>query len=260
MTQTKIYNQDCTKKLQKLIQEEVKVDLILTDPPYGTTANNWDKIIPYTEMWTQLKQIIKPNGIIAIFSTQPYTTQLIHSNIKMYRYSWIWDKKTSSNFLNCNYQPLKRTEDINIFSNGTIGSKSRNPIRYNPQNIKKINKKKKNNPNSKYRKQMGYNTNNNIINSNKEYTQKYTNYPTNIITFPKDKNNTHPTQKPVALLEYLIRTYTDENELVLDFTMGTGSTGVACQNTNRNFIGIEINKKYFDIAEKRLKENKNKLI
>ena len=250
-----LINGDCLEEMQKLIDEGVKVDLILTDPPYNITANKWDSIIPLDEMWGLIKQIIKPYGIIILFSTQPFTSIIISSMLEWYRYSWIWNKDGASNFLNVNYMPLKVTEDINIFSQATVGSLSKHPIFYNPQNVKEIFKKKQNKPESTYRKNMGYNGEGNILNSNKSYIQEYENYP-----FKRDKNKFHPTQKPVELLEYLIKTYSNENDTVLDFTMGSGSTGVACLQTNRNFIGIELDTEYFKIAKERCKNYQSKLI
>ena len=147
--------------------------------------------------------------------------------------------------------PIKITEDICIFSYGKVGSLAKNPITYNAQGLIEVNKKKKNNPNSKFRDNFGYGVNNNVLNSNKEFIQKYTNYPTNILSFKRDRNNFHPTQKPVELLRYLIRTYTNERDIVLDNTMGSGSTGVAALLENRDFIGIELDKQYYDIAVKR---------
>lgn len=253
--QINLYNYDCLDILDKLINKQVKVDCIIADLPYGTTAHAWDKIIPSKPMWEKIEKILKPNGVCALFATQPFTTMIIASNIDRWRYNWIWDKGQPSGFLNANYSPLKRYEDICVFSRGTVGSLSKNPIIYYPQGVVPINKVKKNNPNSTWRINNGYNTNTNKLNSDTEYVQKYTNYPHNILVYPRDKEHFHPTQKPVALLEYLIKTYTKESETVLDMTMGSGSTGVACVNSNRSFIGIEIQKKYFDIANKRIRNN-----
>lgn len=223
----------------------------------GTTALKWDKIINFEELWKNYERIIKDNGIIALFSMESFTSLLITSNLKLFRYKWIWKKDTSTGYLNANYKPLNITEEICIFSKATVGSLSKNPIRYYPKNIKEVNIPKKNNPNSKWRKNKGYNSMNNILNSNKPFIQRFTGYPTNILKFKRDREKYHPTQKPVELLEYLIETYTKENELVLDNCMGSGSTGVACKNTNRNFIGFEIDKNFYEIARKRIKEETN---
>jgi len=250
---------DCIEEMQKLIEEEVTVDLILTDPPYGTTANKWDSVIPLDKMWGSLTKLIKPNGIIALFSSQPFTSVLISSNLDLYRYNWVWDKCGSTGFLNSNYAPLKSTEDVCIFSKGTVGSLSENPIIYYPQGVKRVNKKKRNNPKSKWRENMGYGGKNKL-NTDTEYIQEYTNYPSNILKFKRDQPAVHPTQKPVGLLEYLIKTYTKEKEVVLDFTMGSGSTGVACLQTGRDFIGIELDDKYYELANERCKSYQSKLI
>ena len=245
-----LINGDCLE-VMKYIPDK-SIDMILCDPPYGTTCLKWDKVINFDVLWQEYKRIIKDNGIIVLFGIQPFTTMLIASNLEMYRYSWLWKKNTATGFLNANYKPLNITEDICVFSFGTIGSLSKNPITYYPQGIVEVNIKKKNNPNSNWRKNKGYDSMNNVLNSDKEFTQKYTGYPNNILDFDRDKPSVHPTQKPVALLEYLINTYTNENDLVLDNCMGSGSTGVACLHTNRNFIGIELDKKYFQVAKERI--------
>lgn len=244
-----LYNDDCLKILPTL--SDKSVDMILCDLPYGTTCLEWDSVINFEQLWLQYERIIKDNSVIALFSTQPFTSILITSNLNLYRYSWVWDKCGATGFLNANYAPLKATEDINIFSKGTVGSLSKNPIIYYPQGVQRVNKQKYNNPNSKWRENKGY-KGHNQLNTDSEYTQEYTGYPTNILRFKRELKPVHPTQKPVELLEYLIQTYTKENDIVLDNCMGSGSTGVACKNLNRNFIGIEINKEYFDIAENRI--------
>ena len=241
---------DCLELMKKI--PDKTIDMVLVDPPYGATCLKWDKIINFNELWKEYERIIKDNGIIAIFGIQPFTSMLIASNLRLYRYSWVWQKDTATGHLNANYKPMQITEDINIFAKGTVGSLSKNPITYHPQGVKAVNKIKRNNPNSTWRKNKGYNSMNNVLNSDKEFIQKFTGYPNNMLTFPRDKSAVHPTQKPVALLEYLIKTYTLEGDTVLDNCMGSGSTGVACVNTNRNFIGMELDEKYFNIACKRV--------
>lgn len=241
---------DCLEVMKDI--PDKSIDMILCDLPYGTTACKWDTIIPFDDLWQHYERIIKDDGIICLFGIQPFTSELIHSNLRLFRYSWIWKKDTATGHLNANYKPLNITEDICIFSKGTVGSLSKKPIRYYPLGLRQVNIHKKNNPNSNWRKNKGYNSMNNILNSNKPFIQKYTGYPINILEFKRDKEKLHPTQKPVELLEYLIKTYTNENDLVLDNCMGSGSTGVACVNTNRNFIGIEISEEYFDIAKERI--------
>ena len=221
--------------MDRLIEEGVKVDCVITDLPYGITARNkWDNIIPLDIMWEKLNNLAKENGTVALFCSQPFTTKLINSNLNSFKYEWIWEKNNSTGCMNANKIPLRKHENIAIFY--------KKQCTYNPQGLIPCNKINK-------RGKVGLNYND--VNSNK-YIQKYTNYPTQILKFSYDKERFHPTQKPVALLEYLIKTYTNENELVLDFTMGSGSTGVACMNTNRKFIGIELDTNYFNIAKDRI--------
>ena len=243
---------DCLELMKDI--PDKSIDMILCDLPYGTTACKWDKHINLKKLWIEYERIIKDNGIIALFSMEPFTSLLITSNLNMYKYSWIWKKDTATGHLNANYKPLNITEDMCIFSRGTVGSLSKKPIRYYPLGLKEVNIQKKNNPNSNWRKNKGYNTSNNILNSDKPFIQKYTGYPNNILEFKRDKEKLHPTQKPVALLEYLIKTYTKEGETVLDNCMGSGSTGVACKNTGRKFIGIELDENYFNIAKNRIEK------
>ena len=245
----KLYNGDCLEIMDKLIEEGVKVDCILTDPPYGTTACKWDTVIPFNEMWSRIDKLIKPNGAICLFSVEPFGSLLRVSNIKNYRYDWQWLKSKSGNFMKANKQPHKRVEYINVFY--------RKQPTYNPLKIK--------NPKgveirSKHKTSKQKDTFIGQVSTDKEYTVYSVNYeadkllPISLLEFKSANKPVHPTQKPTDLLEYLIKTYTNENELVLDFTMGSGSTGVACMNTNRKFIGIELDNNYFDIASKRIEE------
>ena len=198
-------------------------------------------------MWQRLNKLIKPNGAIVLFGSEPFSSALRMSNIKNYKYDWYWKKNKVTGFTHCKNKPMKDVELVSIFSEGTTvhKSQSKNRMTYNPQDLIRVDKTCKNG-NGKF------GTINGKRPSHKEtYTQEFTNYPKMIIDFKSDTKLSHPTQKPVALMEYLIKTYTNENETVLDFTMGSGSTGVACKNTNRKFIGIEMDEKYFEIAEKR---------
>jgi DNA modification methylase len=225
---------DCLE-MMKLIPAG-SVDMVLADPPYGTTACKWDTVIPLEAMWAELKRVIKPNGVIVMTASQPFTSALVMSNPKMFKYCWVWDKDRSSGSLNANRMPLKYHEDVCVFYNKL-------PL-YNPQMTKgkMINK--------------GGAKGGGVYGKTKE--KRYssdTYYPRSIQMFKGCHNMTgkvHPTQKPVALMEYLIRTYTNEGETVLDFTMGSGTTGVACVNTARKFIGIELDQGYFDIAKERI--------
>lgn len=218
------------------------VDFVLTDPPYGTTACKWDSVIPFEPMWEQLNRIIKLNGAICLFGSEPFSSALRMSNIKHFKYDWIWDKKIPSGMCNAKIQPMRQTENISVFMNGKS--------KYNPQMVKRNKPIKAGGLKDSY---SGGNAGQTMKPLHRVYDEKY---PTTILTFDKiRKGSLHPTQKPVDLLEYLIRTYTNEGETVLDFTMGSGSTGIACLNTNRSFIGIELDEKYFAVAEQRINES-----
>ena len=234
--QYKLYKGDCLEVMDQLIKQGIKVDMILTDPPYGTTACKWDSVIPFDEMWERLNKLIKPNGAIVLFGSEPFSSHLRMSNIKNYKYDWVWKKSRFANQMLAKKQPLKITENISIF-NSKI---------YIPQGLVECNKI------TRQGKRITDNNGGGIRKT--EYKQQYTNYPRNILEYRSVGKTVHPTQKPVDLLEYLIKTYTNEGEIVLDFTMGSGSTGVACVNTNRKFIGIELDEGYFNIAKERIEE------
>ena len=229
------------------------VDAIITDPPYGTTQCKWDSVIPFELMWEQLNRIIKPNGAIVLFGGEPFSSALRMSNIKNYKYDWVWDKNKPTGHLNAKKQPLRVIENICVFY--------KKQCVYNPMLIDKEKKNIRNtdytpnkegvNTYGKTRKNFKYNEGRTIP-INKGYPRNYLKF-IGVGTNSKNKR-VHPTQKPIALMEYLIKTYTNENETVLDFTMGSGSTGVAAKNLNRNFIGIELDEKYFNIAENRINE------
>ena len=241
----KLYNGDCFEIMDRLIEEGVKVDCILTDPPYGTTACKWDTVIPFDDMWERLNKLIKPNGAIVLFGSEPFSSALRMSNIKNYKYDWIWKKEKGLGFLNAKKMPLRDTENISVFYS--------KPCLYNPQMRKGKPYKATNKPNL----QKGTNNSYKSV----ETINNGVRYPLTTLEFNRVSKTVHPTQKPTDLLEYLIKTYTNENELVLDFTMGSGSTGVACINTNRRFIGIELDKNYFNIAKERIENavNENKI-
>jgi site-specific DNA-methyltransferase (adenine-specific) len=225
------------------------VDLILTDPPYGTTACKWDSIIPLEPMWEQLKRIIKPNGAIVLFSSGAFTGVLVHSNIKGYKYRWDWNKKIPSGMGYAKYRPMQQSEDINVFT-----SRGEKTI-YFPQMTKREKPIKSGGNNIPARVYIGEYNGFKCM-GKKEYKKEYTHKnPVTLISFDKVRRGAkHPTQKPVALMEYLIKTYTNEGETVLDFTMGSGTTGVACKNLGRNFIGIELDETYFNIAKDRIND------
>ena len=237
MSDHKLILGDCLDELPKIFDKNI--DLVLTDPPYGTTACKWDSVIPFEPMWNQLKRVIKDNGCIALFGSEPFSSNLRMSNIKHFKYDWIWQKEQGTGFGNAKKQPLRNLEIISIFY--------KNQCLYNPQKSKgkpyKTKSKSGNHKGSVY-EDGGLNS---IITVNEGNR-----FPLQLLKFNRDKNKIHPTQKPVALLEYLIKTYTNENNTVLDFTMGSGSTGVACKNLNRNFIGIEKDENYYNIAKQRI--------
>ena len=242
-----IYKGDCLELMDKLIEQGVKVDAIITDPPYGTTACKWDDVIPFDEMWVRLNKLIKHNGAIVLFGCEPFSSKLRCSSLKNYKYDWKWDKVVGSNFVNAKRMPLKIYEDVCVFYS--------NQPTYNPQMTIRPKENERISGKSKL-KESRINGMQQIVSD----TSNRKKYPVNKLEFnrlSKELNSKyvlHPTQKPVDLLGYLIKTYTNENETVLDFTMGSGSTGVACVNTNRKFIGIERDEKYFEIAKNRLKE------
>tara|TARA_Y100001963_G_C6585646_1_gene355540 strand:+ start:1 stop:726 length:726 start_codon:yes stop_codon:yes gene_type:complete len=237
----------------KTIQEK-SIDAIITDPPYGTTACKWDSVIPFEPMWKELNRIIKPNGAIVLFGSEPFSSALRISNIKNYKYDWIWYKNTSGGFALAKKRPMKYHEIISVFYN-------KQPT-YNPQfqNYAKSTNKRFKNGEMVNRKKETINPTNKIqgglgLEGVQGIDKKRGKYPESVQRFNSYSNNKrfHSTQKPIPLMEYLIKTYTNERETVLDFTMGSGSTGVACCNTNRDFIGIELDKEYFKIAQDRIK-------
>jgi len=239
---------DCLERMKEI--ESGSVDMVMTDPPYGTTACKWDSIIPLEPMWAQLKRIIKPNGAIVITASQPFTTTLISSNMKMFKYCWYWLKNRPTGSLHARNKPMSKVEDCVVFSSGGIVHKSlmkNNRMPYNPIGIYDCKKKKIVRSNGFHGNHIGDRPNQVGI----EY-DVFSGFPCNILEFKKEESHIHPTQKPVSLMEYLIKTYTNEGETVLDFTMGSGTTGVACLNTGRKFIGIELDDNYFSIAKGRI--------
>ena len=237
----KLYKGDCLEIMKNI--PDGSVDMVLCDLPYGTTACKWDIIIPFEPLWEQYKRIIKDNGAIVLFGSEPFSSQLRMSNLKMYRYDWIWQKTVASNFALSNKQPQKKHENIMVFY-------KKQPT-YNPQMEK----------GKAYIDKRSNGTRNVFVGTESNFKRQPiknegTRYPSSIQKFSNGNNkNVHPTQKPVELLEYLIKTYTDENEVILDNCMGSGSTGVACKNLNRNFIGIELDETYFNIAKDRIEGN-----
>ena len=221
---------------------EMSVDCIICDLPYGSTSCKWDVIIPFEPLWREYERIIKDNGAIVLFGSEPFSSLLRMSNLKLFKYDWIWDKKTGLGFLDSKFRPLKSHEIISVFGKGGVSNGSKIQMKYNPQGLIKTDKKNSNSPS-------------NILNSEpkkrKELNTQYTNYPKSILTYAR-VSGLHPTQKPVDLLEYLVRTYSDKGDVILDNCMGSGTTGVACVNTGRSFIGFEKDEKYFEIAKNRI--------
>ena len=239
-----LYQGNCLGVMKQI--PDKSIDMILCDPPFGTTKNEYDKIIPFGLLWNQYERIIKDNGAILLFSQQPFTAQAVLSNPKLFRYEWIWQKTKSTGFMNAKKMPLKSHENILVFY-------KKLPT-YNPQGIMTgvqyiTGRTRKGNSRNYGKTGCG----------DAGYIQTTANYPKDIITFsnPSNRGHLHPNQKPVALLEYLIKTYSNGGDTVLDNCMGSGSTGVACVNTNRNFIGIELDEQYFEIAKSRIQEAQN---
>lgn len=212
------------------------VDMVLADPPYGTTACKWDSLIPFEPMWEQLKRVIKKRGAIVMTASQPFASALVMSNAKMFAYEWVWVKSKITGVLNAKKMPVRKHEQVLVFCD------SKATGTYNAQGLVL---------NGKITKQ-GSNSDNYGARSLEPYVQEWANWPRDVLEIASEGKTVHPTQKPVALMEYLIRTYTNEGETVLDFTMGSGTTGVACVNTGRKFIGIELDETYFGIAQRRI--------
>ena len=239
MSKIDLYNGDCLELMKNI--PDKSVDMILCDLPYGTTQCKWDVVIPFEPLWKQYNRIIKDNGAIVLFGNEPFSSHLRLSNLKNYKYDWIWDKVKPNGHLVAKHRPMQRNENISVFGKGKIN--------YYPIMIER-DKPKKSKEYSRTEIMGGSITDDKGKTLNKKY-------PQNILVYSNasQKNKLHPTQKPIELLEYLIKTYTNENETVLDNCMGSGSTGVACVNTNRDFIGIELDKDYFNIAKQRITGN-----
>lgn len=235
-----LYHGDCLEVMKSI--PDKSVDLILCDLPYGTTDAEWDKIIPMDKLWEQYDRIKKESAPVVLFGTEPFTSKLIASNYKQYRYNWYWLKNNAMGFTYAKYQPLRRVETISVFY--------KKGGQYYPQGLKRVE-----NPKVNTRARRTDLLRNTLSNP---FVSHYTNYPKNVLEFKNEssssKNRLHPTQKPVKLLEYLIKTYTKENEIVLDNCMGSGSTGVAAVNTGRSFIGIEKDDKYYEVARQRIED------
>ena len=243
MSDYKLYQGNCLELMKDI--PDKSIDMVLCDLPYGITSCKWDSIIPFDKLWEQYDRIIKMRGVIVLFGNEPFSSMLRLSNLKDYKYDWIWNKKIPSGMCNAKIQPMRQTENISVFIKGKS--------HYNPQMIKRETPIKgggfKNS-------ESGGTVGKDMKALHKIYNEKY---PTTLITFDKiRKGSLHPTQKPVELCEYLIKTYTNEGDTILDNCMGSGTTGVAAVNLNRNFIGIELDEKYFEIAKERIENTMNK--
>ena len=239
----KIYNEDCLEGMKRI--PDGSVDAVICDLPYGTTACAWDSVIPFEPLWEQYRRICKPNAPIVLFGSEPFSSQVRMSNIDWYKYDWVWEKPEGANFQLVKYQPLKVHETISVFSKAT------HP--YNPQGLNRATIVKSN---SNKGGRLGH------VASEKhrdEYIQEYTNYPRSVLRFDYDSKRFHPTQKPVDLLRYLVLTYTNEGDTVLDNCMGSGTTAIACIKEKRHFIGFELNKEYYEKACKRIENERRQL-
>lgn len=238
---TTLIHGDCLIEMKKLPNKSV--DMILCDLPYGMTKNKWDVVIPFEQLWIEYNRIIKDKGAIVLFGSQPFTSIMITSNLKMFRYSLVWEKNKFSDFLNSKRKPMKTNEDICIFY-------KKQPT-YNPQYWYST-------PYTRWNTQAAVDKQSNYGSHKENHVESLDGkrLPTTVLKFNRVERPDHPTQKPVDLLEWLIKTYTNQGDAVLDNCMGVGSTGIACKNTDRTFIGIEIEEKYFKLAEKKIAEKK----
>ena len=242
---------DCLELMAKLPNQCIHA--IITDPPYGTTACKWDSVIPFEPMWEQYRRISKRNAAIVLTASQPFTTALIASNMREFRYCWVWAKSRVTGFANAKVQPLRCVEDVVVFY--------RSRPTYNPQGLRRIDTVKRNGASvggDSLRGDTGASAGRGSLRTaGREYVQEFTGYPRQVLSIGSESGTVHPTQKPVALMEYLIRTYTNEGDTVLDNCMGSGTTGVACMKTGRKFIGIERDEEYFQIAKERIINENN---
>lgn len=244
-----LYNMDCLEGM-KFIPDK-SIDMILCDLPYGTTRCAWDSIIPLDKLWLEYKRIIKNYRSIVLTASQPFTTTLISSNLEWYKYNWVWEKTKAGNFIQAKNMPLKLHEDICIFSNGVVIHKGQSQKRmtYNPQDVQEIQKE--------WHRPQIYDSEHQFKRPSHKTDRiiKQEGFPSSVLKYGSVHNPPHPTQKPVELFEYMIRTYTNENETVLDNCIGSGTTAIACINTNRNFIGFEMDETYYNLADKRIREH-----
>lgn len=246
----KIYNMDCIEGMKEI--SDKSVHMILTDLPYEMIGSSWDKIIPMEELWEQFLRVITDDGAIVLTASGTFATKLLLSNPEMFRYKWIWNKNSAGNFVNAKNRPLTSFEEVLVFSKSQAINGIDNKMKYNPQGLKRVNKQAKGTAGKSdtyYGKRKG---------DKDVYVQEYTNYPKDVLTFPVVRKGVHISQKPVSLFSYLIKTYTNKGEVVLDATMGSGTTAVSCIETDRKFIGFELDKEFYDVANKRIEAAKSK--
>jgi len=246
-----LYKGDCLEIMKRFPKKFF--DLVLTDPPYGNTSLKWDKLLSFEKIWKILKEIRKENATILLFAGEQFSPYLRMSNIKEFKYDLIWIKNTTGCFFQAKYRPLNYIEYINVFGKFGVNSGCKIKPKYYPQTIKKVNLEK---ITGSYAETELGKAKKSSLKKGKPYIQKYSGYPNNLLYFKNDDRGLHPTQKPLALIEYLVKTYTLENDVVLDFTCGSGTSLVACEKLNRRWIGIEIEEKYCKIAKQRIKEIK----
>jgi len=244
----KLYHGNCLEIMPQL----EPVDLVICDLPYGTTACKWDTVIPFKPLWKQYKRLINDDGAILLMAMQPFTSALVMSNIGWFKYEWIWIKNSGADVLMAKNKPLNRTESVLVFSNATFGTDSKNRMKYNPQGVIRINK------NISGKNISGKNFCPGRTFKKVSFVQTHTNYPNNILKFKKD-GKLHPSQKPADLFEYLIKTYANDDDTIIDNCAGSGTTAIACERLNRKWIGIEIEEKYCEIAAKRIEQERKQL-
>lgn len=254
MVNTHLLHGDCLELMKDI--PDGSIDMILCDLPYGTTGSKWDSVVPINELWNAYRRIISPNGAICLFGTEPFATCMRYEALDLYKYDWIWRKTTVTGFAHARNMPLRDYENIMVFSKAPIGHASKlgkKRMRYSPQGLTSCHQ-----VDLSHKKTTVLHSGTFANTEEKYYVRKQTNFPRMVLDFKKNPKDTkyHVNAKPIPLLEYLIKTYTNEGETVLDNCMGSGSTGVACRNTNRHFIGIELDEKYFNIAKNRIEEVK----
>ena len=235
-----IYKGDCLELMPKYIDDK-SIDMIFCDLPYGTTKCKWDVIIPFDKLWSEYERVIKDNGVIVLFGNEPFSSILRTSNLKMYRYDWIWEKTKATGFQNSKIQPMRKYENLSVFY--------KHKPTYNPQGLVKKEDTKSNVRSGNIKNEHSFNTY-----KGKKPVAEFTNYPTNIVKFKNASGigHLHPTMKPLSLIEYMIKTYTKEGDLILDNTCGSGTTGLGAKNLNRNYIMMEQDPEYYEIACKRV--------